>query len=257
MDLKTSSGSLAEGRKTALLAGASAAHFEEQHTGSAPTSHDIEMGDPMGTPSADERVLWKGRPDANVLARTAFHTRSVAIYFAVLTALAFTFGSFERAIFVAGLGAFGLGVLYTLAHISARTSLYILTDVRLILRIGMAIETRINVPLKQINAANLNARGKGFGDIAIELKGERLLGYFLLWPHVRPFHFQHPQPMLRSVPDAEGVAVKLAEARSAYGAIEHGLTQFNESPSDAANTNRIPAGHRKPATDTGMEGAPA
>lgn len=205
------------------------------------------FGDPMGTPSADERVLWKGRPDAGVLARTAFHTRSIAIYFALLSALAYIYGSFDRALIVVGMGALCLAVLYALAHVSARTSLYILTDVRLILRIGMAIETRINVPLKHVSAANLKQRGKGYGDIALELKGERLLGYFLLWPHVRPFRFQHPQPMLRAVAEAEGFAVKLAEARSAYGAIERNLTKVNAVGAKDAHTD----------ASTGFSGVPA
>ncbi|WP_233998554.1 photosynthetic complex putative assembly protein PuhB [Erythrobacter sp. YT30] len=250
MDLNTLPGSQADGRDLASSAGANSAAELDQH---GPKAH----GDPMGTPAVDERVLWKGRPDAALLARTAFHTRSVAIYFAILTALAFAFGSLERALFVAGLGAFGIGVLYLLAQISARTSLYILTDARLILRIGMAIEARINVPLKQVRAANLKTRGKGHGDIALELKGERLLGYFLLWPHVRPFRFQHPQPMLRAVPDAEAVAMKLAEARSAFGAIERNLTQVKDAPVAKPQNEPAVSGHRSPDNKTGLEGAPA
>ena len=44
-------------------------------------------GDPMGTPQPQEQVLWKGRPDRAVLARTAFHTRTVGLYFAALVVI--------------------------------------------------------------------------------------------------------------------------------------------------------------------------
>ena len=45
------------------------------------------FGDPMGTPAADEKVLWRGRPELSLLARTAFHTRSVGFYFLLLIGL--------------------------------------------------------------------------------------------------------------------------------------------------------------------------
>lgn len=249
-----SSTSFVDGRDAAL-------GFERHHEASLKERHDDlgpkAHGDPMGTPAPDERVIWKGRPDARILARTAFHTRSVAIYFGLLAGLALAFGTPERAAFVALLGIVGLGILHLLAFVSARTSLYILTDVRLILRIGMAIETRINVPLKQIDAANLRMRGKEYGDIALQLKGDRLLGYFLLWPHVRPFRFQHPQPMLRGIEDAQGVAAKLAEARSAYGAIDRNLTDTKDTVASIPSNQPIAAAHGEPSGGSGMEGAPA
>ncbi len=175
--------------------------------------HEPEAhGDPMGTPADDERVLWKGKPDHAVLARTAFHTRTVGLYFIGLVALSVYLGNPTTAIVCAALGVLAVAILHAIAWFSARTTLYILTDTRLIMRIGMAIETRINVPLKHVKSADLKKRGKDRGDITIKLGGERLLGYVLLWPHVRPWHINHPQPMLRAVPDVQSVAEKLADA---------------------------------------------
>ncbi len=233
--------------------------------GDGPTAH----GDKMGTPQADETLLWKGRPDVATLARTAFHTYWLAFYFAVLIAVSVASGRNDAALVAAGLGAALMAILYLLAWISARTTLYILTDVRLIMRIGMAIETRINVPLKQVKAASLRTRGKGFGDITLELNGDRLLGYVLLWPHARPWHFNHPQPMLRAIPDVVRVAQMMADARALYGEIEQHVSQAarGDSQSDepvaapvgpvglrpAINTRHAPAG----LSDAGLEGAPA
>ena len=193
------------------------------------------FGDPMGTPGAQEKVLWKGRPDLAVLARTAFHTRTVGLYFAALVVISLVLGNMGTALVCAGLGVLAVAILYGLAWLSARTTLYILTDARLILRIGMAIETRVNVPLKHVTSADLRARGESHGDICLSLGGERLLGYFLLWPHARPWRFSKPEPMLRAVPDAQSVARILAEATAKHANIERALTPVNEAPGAAAN----------------------
>ncbi|MDZ4276867.1 MAG: photosynthetic complex putative assembly protein PuhB [Erythrobacter sp.] len=224
-----------------------------------PTAH----GDRMGTPAPDEKVLWKGRPALGLLARSAFHTRTLGLYFAVLVIIALATGSNNTAIIVAALGTALIGLLYFLAWLSARSTLYILTDVRLILRIGMAIETRINIPLKQVKAAHLRPRSDGHGDIALELGGERLLGVVLLWPHMRPWHYAHPQPMLRSVPDAASLAQLIAEARSQYGAIDQNLIEIKDAPSAAGHQGAdraIPVARRRSGqgtSDQGLEGVPA
>ncbi len=204
-------------------------------------------GDPMGTPASNERILWKGRPNLPVLTRTAFHMGSYAIYFTMLIVIALAFGNTSGALFLACAGMVGALVLQLIAWHCMRSTLYILTDTRLIMRIGMAIEMRINIPLKHIRAGHLNMRGGDHGDIAVELNGDRLLGYVLLWPHVRPFHFNHPQPMLRAVPDAQTVAKLLAEACGEFNLIESGLIDLDVSAARA--------GHGK--QDTGLEGATA
>ena len=186
------------------------------------------FGDPMGTPAKDEKVLWRGRPDVAPLARTAFHTRSVGIYFLVLIALSLAYDNPNAAIVCTVLGREALAILNGLAWLSVRTTLYILTDTRLILRVGMAIETRINIPLKHVTSANLRMRGKSHGDIALTLGGDRLLGYALLWPHVRPWRFARPEPMLRAVPDAKALAAMLAKACAHHGPIEQNLIEIKE-----------------------------
>ncbi len=213
-------------------------HIEHKSATQAQEAGPTAHGDPMGTPAADEKVLWKGRPDLSHLSRTAFHTRSVGIYFAILIAVSVIMGNVNTAIVCAVLGVAAVGILHALAWLSVRTTMYILTDTRLIMRIGMAIETRINVPLKHVTSANLKARGKDHGDIALELSGERLLGYMLLWPHARPWHLNRPQPMLRAVPEARKVAALLADACAAHVAIERSAAQTRgtATPPDAALT---------------------
>lgn len=241
------------------------------HAETRPAIGEIEGpsadGDPMGTPAANETVLWKGRPNLAVLTRSAFHTRWVAAYFVLLIAVALAFDNPNAALVCAVLGVATLAILQFLAWLSARSTLYILTDTRLIMRIGMAIETRINIPLKHIGAAHFKDRGKGHGDIAVELNGERLLGWLLLWPHTRPRHYNRPQPMLRAIPDAHKVAALLADACARHEAIERNLTEIKESapngdmqgngpaaPAQTGRRSKLPA---KGLSETGLEGAPA
>ncbi|MFM7402816.1 MAG: photosynthetic complex putative assembly protein PuhB, partial [Erythrobacter sp.] len=222
------------------------------------------FGDRMGTPAPDEVVLWKGRPQIDLLARTAFHTHKFGLYMAALVVIALVLGKPDAAIVVGVLGTVLAALLYLLAWASARSTLYILTDTRLIMRIGMAIETRVNIPLKQVTAAHLRLRGKrGFGDIAFELSGERMLGTLLLWPHVRPWRYAMPQPMLRAVPDAANVAQMIAEARTRFGAIDLNLTEIKEASPAVVQHGHQPAvasGFIAPVmrrTEQGLEGAPA
>ncbi len=220
------------------------------------------FGDRMGTPQPDETVLWKGRPQVALLARTAFHTRALGLYMAGLAVIALAIGKNDAAIVAAVLGVALIGLLYVLAWASARSTLYILTDTRVIMRIGTAIETRINIPLKQVTSAHLRLRGDNHGDIAFELSGERLLGNLLLWPHVRPWHYAMPQPMLRAVPDAASVAQMVAEARARFGAIDRNLTEIKEAPRASGQTHVQPAaavGRLAPVLrgNPGLEGAPA
>ena len=172
-------------------------------------------------PQADEAVLWQGAPDTMVLARTAFRTPVIAGYFALLAAIAVLFGGgLGGAALTLLAGAAVMAILYTIAFTSARTTRYILTDRRVILHVGMAIEKTINLPLAKIGAADLADRGRGYGEIALDVEGEQSLGYLLLWPHARPWRFSHPQPMMRGLADAAAVAERLAEAVAAHQRIE-------------------------------------
>ncbi len=180
-----------------------------------------------------------------------------------LAVIALITGNTTAALVTAGLGVVLVGLLYILAWANARSTLYILTDARLIMRIGVAIETRINVPLKQIKAAHFRPRADGHGDIAFELEGERLLTTLLLWPHVRPRHYAMPQPMMRAVPEAAALAQMIAEARAQYGAIDRNLTEIKAaSPASVQHGAQAQAtpGRLAPVLgrrEQGLEGAPA
>jgi hypothetical protein len=159
-----------------------------------------------------ERILWQGSPDWRALARTAYHTRFIAGYFTalVLIALALANGSYLGVVMTVTLGGISMVLLHLLAWGSAHTTIYTLTDRRIVLRVGIAVPKCINLPLAMIASVDLAARTDGTGDLPLTLLGTPRLGYLALWPHARPLRIAKPQPMLRSVPEAATVAALVA-----------------------------------------------
>ena len=65
-----------------------------------------------------------------------------------------------------------------------------------------AAAAALNLPLSKVHAASLRTHADGTGEIALQLLRGVRVGYFLTWPHVRPFHYLQPQPSLRALPGA-------------------------------------------------------
>lgn len=210
-----------------------------------------------------EQVLWQGGPDWRLLARRALHVRKVAIYFALLfgwrAASALADGA-SAAEAVLGAGALlataagALALLAAIAWLSARTTIYAITNRRVAMRIGIALPIYVNLPFRGIETAALGAGGAARGDISLRLAGDVRLAWLHLWPHVRPWHLARPQPTLRALRDAPAVAAILAAALAADAAAESPWTQEATStrtrsgndahlPGDGAH---LPSGHDAP-----------
>ena len=167
-----------------------------------------------------EHIIWQGAPDWSTSARSVYRIRIVASYFALLAAAGLITGSVVGALVTLGVGLLGLGLLALLAWGSARTTVYTLTNRRMVLRVGVAIPKCFNLPLSLIAGADLRRQADGHGDIALTMIGAPSFGYALLWPHARPWKMREPQPMLRAIPDAEMVAARLTRACAALVAID-------------------------------------
>jgi cytochrome b561 len=166
-----------------------------------------------------EHILWQSAPDWKRLALSALHIRLAAGYFAVIVGWAIISGDIGTAVGVSLLGALMLGMCIAFAWAVARTTLYTLTNKRIVLRIGVALNKCVNLPLSEIESADLKMLDEGHGSIALSLKGAPRLGYLMLWPHARSLRFMRPQPMLRAIPDARDVAQLLFEATQKIQAI--------------------------------------
>jgi hypothetical protein len=165
-----------------------------------------------------ETILWQGSPDWRVLARTAFHTGAVSGYFAILAVVALVGGSMLGLGMTIAAGIVGVTLLHLIAFGTARTTVYTITNRRIVLRFGIAIPKCINLPLPMIGSLDLRARARGTGDLLMHLTGRQRLGYIALWPHAQAWHFNEPRPMFRAVPDIAKVGMIAARAtRAAQG----------------------------------------
>ncbi len=186
-----------------------------------------------------ERVLWEEQPDRAALARHAFHVWALTVYFAVVIgAWAFNtrsaLGSAEfREMLGLQLGsaAFAILIAFVLAVACARTTRYIITDRRVVMRIGIVLPMTLNLPLRSIRGAATRMFRDGTGQIAIEVQSADRLAWLILWPHVRAWHLKNPQPVLRGLRDAAAVGAIL---RTAALAVEGAAPEAAAPASGAA-----------------------
>jgi hypothetical protein len=176
-------------------------------------------------PPEGEHILWQGAPDARTLGRYLFNLRLIALYFGLLaiwgvaTALSDGRGIGDAATSVVWLGAMGagaIGLFQLFAWLVARSTVYTITNRRVVMRIGVALPITYNIPFAVIDSASLKDYPDGTGNISLQLRGENNIAYLRLWPHARPWRFKKAEPTLRCVPDAQHVAEVLADALQAY-----------------------------------------
>lgn len=172
------------------------------------------------TPPTGEMILWQGKPRAFALARDALSLYWVAGYFALLAFWRVGVSSatmpFAEALplglpFIV-LGIIACGVLYGVAYVLARTTVYTVTTARVAMRVGAALTVTLNLPFTRIGSAALKTHRDGTGSITFDTMGDTRLSYLVLWPHVRPWRMKKTQPALRSIPDAANVAQIVADA---------------------------------------------
>lgn len=169
---------------------------------------------------AGEEILWQGAPNPLRLAKDALCLNWIIGYFALLAmwrvgvssaSMPFTQAMSHGIPFlVAGIAAGGL--IYLVATVQARSTVYTLTNKRACMRIGAALNMTLNLPFVQIGTAQLGVRKSGIGTINFELIGDTRLSYLMTWPHVRPWRFSRTQPAFRAIPDAARVAAIFANA---------------------------------------------
>ncbi len=178
---------------------------------------------PRGLPGrlpAGETLLWQGAPAWRVLARTALHTRGLAIYFAALACVAaVTGGGVLSGAKVAGLGLIPLALAYAYAYAVSRGTVYSITNRRVVMHIGLALPVTLNLPLERVASADLLTAADGSGDLSLTLAGSDRFSYVVLWPHARPWRFSPAQPTLRGLANAAEPAQVLADALASAATI--------------------------------------
>lgn len=182
--------------------------------------HEFEAAPGLPEPlPRGERLIWQGSPDWVTLAIHAFHVRKLAIYFAAMLGLQAVYlsGDPQAALLrplltSAVMAALALLLLGATAWFAARTTLYTLTDRRIVMRIGVVLTLTLNLPLRQIAGASFRPLADGHGDIALSLAGKDRIAFLNLWPHARPWQLKNPQPSLRCLPGAAAVGERIQQA---------------------------------------------
>jgi len=205
----------------------SAGHVGAGHVRGGEAHDDFAFEPVRGLPQMlppGESILWQGAPDFRTAARRVFHVRKLAVYFAALviwglvSAVSDGMGLVETLVSVgvlAALSVAGLALVTLFAWGVARTTVYTVTQRRLVMRIGVALPITFNIPFAKIEQAAVKLNDDGSGDIALRLVPGERLAYLVMWPHARPWRFARVEPSLRGLADVEAVAQKLARAVAA------------------------------------------
>jgi len=187
---------------------------------SAEYEFEAALGLPEPLPQ-DEVILWQGAPNWISMAKHVFRLQWLSLYFAVIViwqaisvsssegGLAAGWSSVALASFLALIGLVLVGLL---AYWSATTTMYTLTNRRIVMRVGIVLTVTFNLPYKTLGSADLKLYKDGTGDIPMQIATEDKIAFFHLWPHVRPWRLATPEPMMRCVPNAKVVAAILTEA---------------------------------------------
>ncbi len=223
--------------------------------------HDFEAAHGLPEPlPPGERLLWQGAPDWRALARHAFHVRKLVLYFGAILALRFVsqwgpdvgvLDALLATLWLLPLAAIAVGAAALLAWLVARTTVYTLTDRRVVMRVGIVLTLTFNLPLRHIEAAALHALPDGRGDIALTLDTSTRIAYLHLWPHARPWRMARTQPMLRALPDAAAVAQRLTQAWAEARQIEVPNVRPAAVPAEARDTRDVRDGRRNVASNAG------
>jgi Bacterial PH domain len=214
---------------------------QQGHRHTPPGEHEYDFEPQFGLPEAlpaDEKLLWQGSPDVRAMMLRVFHVRKMAVYFGVILALRATMvlyggGSIGDAaiacVWLMPLVLFAIGMLWLVAYLSARNTVYSLTDKRVVMRIGIVLTLTFNLPYRSIAAAGVKVGTDDIGNIILTLNGKDKIAYVHLWPHARPWRLAQPEPMLCCVNNAPHVAALLTQAWSAATGVAVSKPSFNST----------------------------
>ena len=178
-------------------------------------THEFEpdFGFPESLPIS-EKVLWQGSPNAWLIAKRVFLLPHLIFYFLIIS---FFSSSFQINILTTEalilnflsnllLGLVAILILLAISYLISATTVYSITDKRLVMRIGIVLNLSLNIPFSKIQLAETKSYVDKSGDISIELMPSSKIAYLHLWPHCRPWFFSAPRPRLCCLENIEKVA---------------------------------------------------
>ena len=167
-----------------------------------------------------ESILWKGKPSFWGFSWYFFGLKLLAFYLIILSvvfAARLTVTDFFTAFIVDFLpfllsGILTSFILMALAKIQSQSSVYIITENRVIIKSGAALSFLISMPFKKIKAVNLQKRKGSLGTISFELNSGKRVPYISCWPSVRPWRFKKTEPAFSCIENVDEVATILRKS---------------------------------------------
>ncbi len=200
---------------------------------SHPIATEYEYEPVKGLPEVlpeGERIIWQGSPKSQTFARHVMKTRWLVGYFAALilwAAIAALYdghgtGSILFSVAVlAILGAVLIGLCELYAWGVQKTTVYTITNQRIVMRIGVALSLTLNIPFRQVAAVNRVEFADGTGTLTVQLKTEQQFSWLVLWPHARPWHISRPEPALRCLAEIDEATQALLAHLPKHAAATH------------------------------------
>ncbi len=218
------------------------------------SEHEVEPvpGLPERLPEG-EVILWQGGPGWRSVLRNVFYASYLAGYFLLLLlwragAIVHDGGSVMQAatalLVVIPIPLAALLLLALISWLVQRTTLYTITNRRVVMRVGIALSITFNIPYRLIQTVGMRRNGDGSGDIVLQMSGPDRIAYIHLWPHTRPWHFANPQPQLRALRDPTGIADLIA------GAIAASESQATDSVTKSCERTAISVPNQAPSLAT-------
>ncbi len=198
----------------------------------AEPAHEHEYEPIPGLPEKlprGEVILWQGRPNGRAIARRVMKTRWFTAYFVILAGWAMITGLYDgrgigESLFSAGallvLGTITVGLIELYAWGVEKTTLYTITNQRIVMRIGVALPFTMNLPFARIISADIRRLGSDIGDVAVRIHREERISWLMTWPHVRALRIFKAEPALRCIPKVEEAGQRLADALRKYNDAE-------------------------------------
>jgi hypothetical protein len=184
-------------------------------------THEFEptFGFPESLP-ASEKVLWQGSPCAWLIARRIFFLPHLFFYFLIVSCLALGVNSevltlkdiLIKFLSYMSLGMVAIFLLIAISYLISSTTVYSVTDKRVVFRIGIVLNLSLNIPFGKIETAACKVYPDKSGDISLNLVPDNKIAYLHLWPHCRPWFFSSPRPRLSCLKDVEVVASSLTSS---------------------------------------------
>ena len=184
-------------------------------------THEFEptFGFPESLP-ASEKVLWQVSPCAWLIARRIFFLPHLFFYFLMFSCLALIVNSdvltlkdlFVKFLSYMSLGMVAIFILLAISFFISSTTIYSITDKRVVMRIGIVLNLSLNIPFSKIETAAWKEYPDKSGDISLNLVPDNKIAYLHLWPHCRPWFFSSPRPRLSCLKDVGVVASHLTSS---------------------------------------------